>query len=404
MLNEFERRPLETGLVLICSALGVELTYILLGVLSAAWGAIDEPLRTSLRYGLQRAWLHTPHVLLAVVLCGTLIASLEQAGRQASAQIETLMAREMAQKREAGQQPTQQEWQASYARYHELWLQRPFYLRYNDEIAATSAMAAGAWWLWGLLRFSGARRPRVPIARAPTCEACGYNLTGIPLEGRCPECGEPAILSLGPDVRSGTPWHHRRAIGRRSAWWQCAAAAVARPSWFGRQIRLSEPTTDHRSFFGYCLGVVFLVAWVGMVCCLTAESGRNPFTHDREIVWAVGPVTGYFSAVAVLMFALGAAALVGVAHRVPTGRNLLAASMQAGCYLGGYLVALVAFTFFWPMFLFCCKDIVNQIGRQFHVYRELVWYAFMFLPTLFGLFFYVYLVSRVTSGARYANR
>ncbi|MGQ9650686.1 MAG: hypothetical protein ACUVXJ_11295 [Phycisphaerae bacterium] len=90
---------------------------------------------------------------------------------------------------------------------HQEWRSRkPFLVRHDEAIIAFLCTVGSAWFLWALLRAIGARRTIASVRRPPTCEHCGYNLTGTTIEGRCPECGTPAIESLGPHVRPGTEW------------------------------------------------------------------------------------------------------------------------------------------------------------------------------------------------------
>ena len=42
--------------------------------------------------------------------------------------------------------------------------------------------------------------------REPLCERCGYRITGLPLTGRCPECGTPVRDSLPGGGRQLTAW------------------------------------------------------------------------------------------------------------------------------------------------------------------------------------------------------
>jgi hypothetical protein len=42
------------------------------------------------------------------------------------------------------------------------------------------------------------------------CEKCGYVLSGLRLDGHCPECGTP-IAQSHPDRRVGSPWQQRGA-------------------------------------------------------------------------------------------------------------------------------------------------------------------------------------------------
>ena len=53
---------------------GVEVGFVLLGLLLVPWGARDERLVSSMANGLRRTWLQTSHALPAILLCGLFTA------------------------------------------------------------------------------------------------------------------------------------------------------------------------------------------------------------------------------------------------------------------------------------------------------------------------------------------
>jgi hypothetical protein len=61
-------------------------------------------------------------------------------------------------------------------------------------------------------------KPDIPAASELLCETCGYRLTGLPTDGRCPECGAPVADSL-PSHRAPSAWEH-------AARWACVGAFV----------------------------------------------------------------------------------------------------------------------------------------------------------------------------------
>ncbi|MBN2561235.1 MAG: hypothetical protein JXQ75_09925 [Phycisphaerae bacterium] len=373
--EDLAQRPVATPLIVASIVVGIEFAYVLLALLCSPWGAADEPLDASMGWALERAWLHTPHTVLVVLLAGSLLVSLGRARQE-------------------------EFWGPTSEAVHRL----AFHVRNAEEIGALGCFAAGTWWLWGLLRSIGTPRKTRRVALPPTCEACGYNLTSISIEGRCPECGEPVAQSLGPDARSGTLWQRRREAGRWRAWWRCAIDPIVRPVWFGRQLRLRDPGTDHRWFLAAHLPPAFLVAWIGTVGGYITSTGRNPLVHGTEVLMYVGPIVGYFNALFTLFLPIAAAGVIGIAYRFSARRNLTCGVIQAACYLSGYVVGWSLFAFAWYGLLFVTGPYIQAFVNMPSVDITLIALLMWLLPNLLCLAAYLWLISRVTSGARYANR
>jgi hypothetical protein len=60
------------------------------------------------------------------------------------------------------------------------------------------------------------------------CRRCGYNVRGLKLDGRCPECGTPIGLSVSGDLlRFADPgWVEKLALGTRCILWGLAVAVL----------------------------------------------------------------------------------------------------------------------------------------------------------------------------------
>jgi hypothetical protein len=83
---------------------------------------------------------------------------------------------------------------------------------------------------WASHAVTGVRRLQPTVALPPTCEQCGYNLSFLSTEGRCPECGTPIAESLEPDrARPGPAWESRPSP---RTWLRAAAAVAFRPRQF----------------------------------------------------------------------------------------------------------------------------------------------------------------------------
>jgi len=338
----------------------LELGYLLLAGLVMPWGAADEALRRSFAHALRFTWLHTTHVALVVFLVCCLILMTD---RSASP-----------------------EWAAG-------WL-----------------CCAGALWLMcSLLRAVGTPRAVAPVARPPTCEFCGYNLTATPLEGRCPECGEPAARSLGPDVRPGAPWEHRRELGTGRAYRRTAIQAVFAPGSLGRSIRVADAPADWRCFFPRHLPAVLLLGGAAFVACFIIDTGMSPFAADEWVVvllWQMAPVLGTLGVAAVAGAQLLAAAVAGLGLSWLNRRNLLPAAMQAAAYLGGYATAAAAFGSV-AATAFCfigehdlIRPLTEALGLDEAETLLLAWFGLMGAWLCGGL----YLTWRITAAARFANR
>lgn len=417
-----QRQPIEFAFEVIGIAMLIEVTFLGVALLVMPWGACDEPLRNSYRHALRRTWLQTAHVIPIVLSVGTMIVVLDRlrAEWRLASPAPVLPTPPPAVQLPPSDPKYAQatsDYQVNLQRYNQnntiarqglrVWRRnQPWYIEYNEPLLVEMGFVLMLWLLWGLLRGVGVSRDVPPIARPPTCEVCGYNLTTISLQSKCPECGEPVLASLGPDNRVGTVWQRRREVGRRLAWWACASAVLRRPHPFGRQLRLMSPGTDHRSFFALHLPVVFIIATGCLLIFGLLTAGVTEVAEEQAVFLMAMSIFGCLCVAGTVTFSLTAALAIGLFESLRHKRNLLPGTMQIACYLGGYLTL-------WALFGAVTGLLVLALeaSRLFHtlegytgIYRDALATWAWLLPNLACCVEYFILVSRGTAGTQHANR
>ncbi len=353
----------ETAAVL-AVALSIEAAFLVLALLVMPWGARDEPLRASFRNALRQTWLRTVQIIPCVFIVGSFAVIVNQRGGVFS------------------------------------------YLEYGIPMIVEAGFAAALWLLWGLLRAVGASRAVPPIERPPMCEACGYNLTTIPMDSRCPECGIAVAVSLGPDARAGTPWNRRQNVGCWRAWWQCSVTAFHCPGELGRQVRVISPVTDHRVFLALHLPVIFLIGAAGIMALYVAIEGFDELAEEPTFVSIAAPILGIACVGGAVLFALFAALIVGVIESLRCKRNLLPGAIQVACYLAGFLAVWVLFGAISSVTMVVLSDthwfysLEILTGIDQYVLGTWLW---LLTNAVWGIWYFV-LVARGTAGTKYANR
>lgn len=431
-LSGLMRYPLEAGAASLATIAGVELSYLLLAVLVMAWGAKDEPVRASYRHALRVVWLHSTHVLPLVLLFGLVMIPLANAQREwwaaqrnaelalptlpsppdrpgLSAQEHQDYAKAMLEYSQQSTRVIAEHQELSRRLWDEHWNSRPWYIKHDDEIAGGLGLLNGIWLLWALYRGVGARHPTPPIERPPLCEACGYNLTGMTMESRCPECGEAVADSLGPHVRPGPPWESARGRGAAvwlSAWWRCTVDPVIRPHRFGRQVQVGSSTIRHRSFLLVNMIPMALAGAFALIGCYIADFHRSPLLSDPELAYLGAPASAIGSAATGLTLLVIAAALVGCPVGQGQGRNLMPASMQIAAYLSGYLaicfVASAALAI--AMVAVADQRLLMPLQRSIQIDDELLAFLGWMIPTAAMLLYGLVLLWKGTAAARFANK
>lgn len=108
------------------------------------------------------------------------------------------------------------------------------------------------------------------------CKRCGYNLRGLPEDGRCPECGTPVSLSMrGDQLRFSDPnWLDKVATGLGIIFWMMVLGTVG-----GLLVGL---VSARNQFLAALLGLVASAINVYGVWLLTE---RDP-SHVGEDKWA----------------------------------------------------------------------------------------------------------------------
>ncbi len=424
LAEEFTQDWEEAGLITAFTVLSIEAGFVALALIVLPWGAADERLRSSWAHALRFTWLHTTHAVALLLVIGPAILVLSDVSRsyrrthpmpQHDFQYPPppvpppnatpgSQAMKDFQKAQAQWQREMQELNDAWWLKYRSWQRtQPFLVQHDEAIITWLCIAGSAWILWALFRSVGARRAPAIVGRPPTCEFCGYNLTGTAIDSRCPECGTPAIDSLGPHVRTGTDWDRG---GGLLAWWRCGLDAVFRPDTLGRQIQV---TTQPRRFRSFCWSLILSTAFVGMAAVpigYVLIYRHSPLKYDLEILTIGSPISGACSGAGMLMIAMLIAGVVGMIQTWQNGRNLLPAAAQVASYLSLLFLAWGLFMAVW-ITLFCAAVEQAWFRNWMMTYGpSIVFLAFSILvgPQLVWLAICFVLVWKGTAAARYANK
>jgi len=423
ILDEFDRNAVLATLVVLGNFLAIEVGMVVLGVLLAAWGARDEPLRTSMGFGLRRVWLCSTFGIMPIVVIGSSIGG---ANRWRIAQLERLLETPPSFPSEIYQNqldfPGDAEAQARYdeaqATFHEKrwdYVQayqgnaQKYMFKYKDEIIALTVLSSICLVGWTLLRVVAAPRPSRAPPRDPTCEWCGYNLTMIPMASRCPECGRPVIESLGDAVRPGTIWDRREELKTPHPWLRTIADVVSSAQSFGRAIQLTTHKTAHRWFLLRSLAFVGSFAYACVIAVSILESGVwTKVTWDEKvfIAFLVGPIVAMAAVVGNLLLVLAAAVLANLNYWRQDRRNLLPAAIKMASYASGFLVlcSLVFCTVCGVIYFLVEFRYFGVLERLTGIRSDVIGTIIFLAPNLVCLLMYLRIVFAGTGSTRYANR
>ncbi|UCG16371.1 MAG: hypothetical protein JSV19_13855 [Phycisphaerales bacterium] len=359
VLRYFHARPIVWTIRILLSFMGIEAIYLLVALVVMSWGAGDEPFAVSVRSAVQRVWLHTPHVAIVILTAGSVIILVERS--------------------------------------------RVFWPgMYGPAMVVLTLCSSGMWLLWALLGVVGAPRPSLPSDLPPMCEWCGYNLTHIPTDGRCSECGRPVIESLGEGVRPGVAWQRREVIPPLRAWWRCTIDGALRAAVLGRTVRVTGTGREHRVFLVTHLVLVFLAAAFGCACSIIATDGASG--PEWEILLALPSLVGCLAVGLAVGIAVLAASAVGIAFQIMDKRNLMRASMQVAAYGAGFLVFWTVVAYGTVVGLVMIENVLDDLAWALGYPIDSLAIVLWCVPNLFCLVAYFSLVARGTAAARYANR
>lgn len=320
----------------------IEGGLILFATLLMALGARDEPTGDSFRHVLRRTWLHCGHVAILILVAGLVIAEI---GTYQSRWHEK--ARQRIEHMRPSQPPvgaTQDELVEYNRQVGEIWNKvysdRPILVEYDEEATTYVVILASVWFLWALLRGLGADRPVRSPEHPPMCRACGYNLTGLPPDGRCPECGRPVAESIGPDASPGAAWEHPTDVD--GGYLQTLFAWMRSPQAQANDLRLTPARRRCATFLVITVILCGMAAGIGVGWTFWMDEVSRGGNFDHEILTIGLPIGGAIWATLLLLFAAGSAFLPAMVMLARDRRNLLSGTFQAASYSSGWLFAWTA--------------------------------------------------------------
>jgi uncharacterized membrane protein len=226
------------------------------------------------------------------------------------------------------------------------------------------------------------------------------------MESRCPECGEPVIKSMGPEARGGTTWEKHDKSNRWPAWKECFIEPILRPKEFGRLLQVTQPITAHRTYLFCDLPVIFAIGLFSIVGGFIITNGIHRLWSESPDFFIVTIIFGFACVIGTVMVTLFGGWLIGWGHSVRHKRNLMPVSMQAACYLSGYLILWAIFGALNFLFVYVGYEyrLFHAIRDMTGIYIDTIAAMSWMIPNITVGVYYLLLIAKTTSGAWYANR
>ncbi|MGN6368548.1 MAG: hypothetical protein ACTHN5_09830 [Phycisphaerae bacterium] len=257
----------------------------------------------------------------------------------------------------------------------------------------------------------------LPQPHDPWCELCGYNLTGINPETRCPECGKSIAESLSPHTRPPTPWESRPSLFNLSAVRGQLSQIIRQP----RQLFFSMPTlTGQRPAQRWLIASVSLVGLLATAILPAYNLLCNPPADRMDWAWPllVGSLfVGFVWAILALMMVGIETAGIATFSRIRAKRepDFGGPGSREGVFLGtsAKVTAYSSILMVPWVFLGGAQLIASQYWNLHHFtmhlhvswrVEQILLAASLSIAHIGGLLWYEITVYRGIRGIQYANK
>jgi hypothetical protein len=188
--------------------------------------------------------------------------------------------------------------------------------------------------------------PLIPDPQVLLCERCGYVLSGLPTDQRCPECGDEIARSL-PERRGKPAWELSRGRARFAAFFAATLSVLLRPSSFYRGLSVTaDPRSEQFSRIHWWITALMMgtAAFIHFRWMSELTSGRGAASGPWWWAALPGLVVGAYASLLLVTYAAAHLTAWEAAYRglrLPLDVLLRALDYHSVHYLPVALVVLV---------------------------------------------------------------
>lgn len=316
LLDQGDLFTATAAIVCVIVVVVTEALFALLALLLLPWGDGAAPVGPLWRQALRTAWLHTGHFGLAACLYTEIYVFCEM-------HLEPLQRYRWVHEPERQTGSALLQWVADHYQY------------------ALPVLFAGlvAWYLWALLRAMTTRLLPPAPARPPLCEACGYNLSHHDVSARCPECGRPVAMSVGPDVRRPVSWIPFGTGSPRTGVVRATIGAWLRPERFFMSVSVMQGVGSAGAFLLVHLILTAVAVPFGSAAsfALFYRDELIDVLHDDALLEAACALSWFGTSIGCVcgLVVCVSATVIGLIFSRSDGRNQTAACLRVACFCTG---------------------------------------------------------------------